>query len=127
MKSVENNKRKKKESKNYTDVLLEEMHSDIKLIAEGQVGIQRQLDEFKGEMYGFRDEMLEFKRDTKSSFRQIFEYLSRIEDEVVEIKEDLRKNYERKGWDKEWRMTIEKRLERIEKVLADKKPVRSGA
>jgi DNA repair exonuclease SbcCD ATPase subunit len=76
---------------------------------------------FKDEMHSFKDEMLDFKRDTKNSLQQVLEYLSRIEDEIVEIKEDLRNNYEKKGWDKDWRMAIEKRLERIEKALTKKK------
>lgn len=122
MKKIDNKKIKKK-AEDYVAVLLERVHSDIKLIAEGQIGVQRQLDEFKDEMHSFKDEMLEFKQDTKSGFRQIFEYLSRIEDEIMEIKEDLRDNYERKGWDKKWREAIEKRLEKIEKSLVDKKMI----
>lgn len=102
-----------KKADNYTAVLLEKMHDDIKLVAEGQVVVQRQLDEFKGEMH-------EFKEDTKSSFKSILEYLSRMEDEIMEIKEDLKNNYERKGWDKEWRDMIERKLEKIEKTLVSK-------
>lgn len=102
-----------KKTGNYTAVLLEKMHDDIKLVAEGQTAVQRQLDEFK-------DEMHEFKEDTKSSFKSILDYLSRIEDEIMEIKEDLKNNYERKGWDKEWRNMIENKLEKIEKTLVSK-------
>lgn len=113
-KTNKSKKVKRKKPKNYTDVLLEKMHDDIKLIAEGQGGIQRQLDEFKNEMY-------EFKKDTKSSFKSILEYLSRIEDEVMEVRKELKDNYEKKGWDKEWRISIEKRLEKIEKALPGNK------
>jgi len=113
LKSSKTKKVQKKKTENYDKVLLERMHDDIKLIAEGQVGIQRQLDALTDRVCGFED-------DTKSNFKLFFEHLSRIEDEIMEIKDDLKNNYERKGWDKKWREVIEKRLEKIEKILVNK-------
>jgi len=113
IKSVKIKKSPKKKTGNYDTVLLEQMHDDIKLIAEGQTGIQRQLDELRTDVCGF-------KSDTESNFKLFFSHLSNIEDEIMEIKDDLKNNYEKKGWDKKWRETIEKKLERIEKILADK-------
>lgn len=113
IKSAKIKKSPKKKSENYNSVLLERMHDDIKLIAEGQVGIQRRLD-------GVESEIACFKEETENNFKLFFEHLSRIEDEIMEIKNDLKDNYEKKGWDKKWREAIEKRLEKMEKILVNK-------
>ncbi len=55
--------------------------------------------------------------DIDSNFQTVFAYLSRIEDEILEIKKDLKENYERKGWDIKWRKMIETKLEKLEKAV----------
>lgn len=59
-------------------VMLENMRDDIKLIAEGQMGIYEKLDEINGRL-----------DENKSDHEAIMEYLSRLEDEMMDIKERL--------------------------------------
>ena len=120
-------------------VLIEDFNNKIGIMSEGQQAIRDDLKEFKGEMYEFRDEMHEFKnemhefkrdteanfnsfkKDTDSNFVSVREYLSRIEDELMEIKAELaiRKKFELVS--KDWMDAMEKRVMKIEAQLQKKK------
>jgi capsule polysaccharide export protein KpsE/RkpR len=104
-------------------VLIEDFNNKIDLMAEGQQAIREELSEFKGEMYCFRDEMYGFKKDTGSNFVSLREYLSHIEDELMEIKADLaiRKKFE--AVNKDWMKAMEKRIIKIEAQLQKNKMV----
>lgn len=80
-----------------------------------------EMHSFKGEMYIFRDEMYGFKRDTESNFKFLREYLSRIEDELMEIKAELviRKKFETETSD--WMKEMEKRVIKLEAQLQQRK------
>lgn len=136
-------------------VVLERVEDQIKLVAEGQVSLRESMDrrfdevDEKFEAIDMRfigvdrrfdgiDEKFEaidekFKNiDEKfegvdNNFQSVFGYLSRIEDEIGEIREDLKNNYERKGWDVDWRKMMENRLERIEAVLIGRKTTKNQA
>lgn len=129
-------------------MVLEKMDDSIKLVIEGQMGIQRQLDEFKDETHAeFRAVEVNFKKvfgklnehdrkfeevDTNfkkvfgkfsehdSKFETAFEYLSRIDDEITEIKNKMAKT----DWKEMSRSEFEginRRLEKIENDLAKHK------
>lgn len=98
-------------------VLIEDFNSKVGLLAEGQQAIREDLREFKDEMYGFRDEMHNFKQDTEANFRSLREYLSRIEDELMDIKAELAISKQFELTTKDWIKTMEKRVVRIETQL----------
>jgi predicted nucleic acid-binding Zn-ribbon protein len=105
-------------------VLIEDFNSKVGLLAEGQQAIREDLREFKDEMYGFRDEMYgfrdemhNFKQDTEANFRSLREYLSRIEDELMDIKAELAISKQFELTTKDWIKTMEKRVVRIETQL----------
>lgn len=126
-------------------VLLEAVHDDVKIIAEGHSVLNKKIDdnhkalnekidtfkfemtefkqdmtEFKQEMTEFKQDMLEFKNDTKSSFQTIFNHLSGIDDELKSIKSELAelKAILDKKADKERLLDLERRVILLEKELA---------
>ncbi len=68
-------------------VVLEDMRENIKLLAEGQVSLRQEMCQ------GFSDarkELDEFNVETRDNFKIVFEYLSRIDDELADIKSELK-------------------------------------
>ncbi|MFA6183792.1 MAG: hypothetical protein WC682_01680 [Parcubacteria group bacterium] len=129
-KFVAKNKKESKKSYDKDEVLVmfESLQDSIGFLAEGQQSIKDELtsfkDEmyiFKDEMYSFRDEMYIFKKQTEDNFGAVFKYLSSLEDEVMEIRADLKKNKENKSASKKWMQGIEKRLTQLEKKLVVKR------
>lgn len=59
-------------------VMLENIHDDIKFIAEGHSGLVNSIEEIK-------TDLSEFKEDTAKKFKTVFEYFSRIDDELIDI------------------------------------------
>ncbi len=82
-------------------VILEDIKGKFDLLAEGQEGIRR--------------EIKEFRREVDSRFNQVLEYLSRVEDELMEVKNDLKALKEKP--DKEEFIKLEKRVATLEKKL----------
>lgn len=85
-------------------VVLEDMRNQLNLSFELQQATNKKLD-------GFMDE-------TRENFKAVFVYLSRVEDDLAEIKQ-LKKEVaqikkEQKA-DKEWIRRVERRLEKLEK------------
>lgn len=108
-------------------VLMEHMQDDIKAIAEGHSGLQRGIDNLnegqlrlEKRMDSLESRFDRFELETKNNFQVVFEYLSRIDDQLADIKKDLETNYEKKGWDAKWRKSIEDRIEKVEKLLKNK-------
>jgi uncharacterized phage infection (PIP) family protein YhgE len=119
-------------------VILEDMRDEIKIVAEGHSVLQngiyelskelggelsnfgKELTSVKKELTSFRKEFNEFRNDTKDNFKILFEYLSRIDDEISDIKNELKNNYKKKGWDVKWRKAIEERVEKMEKMMKGK-------
>ncbi|EKE21734.1 MAG: hypothetical protein ACD_7C00143G0006 [uncultured bacterium] len=143
MPSKVSDKNKKESKKSYGKdevlVMFESLRDDISILAEGQQAIKDELTEFKGEMYSFKDEMYtfkeetnnnfevlrndldNFKEETNNNFKAMFEYLSRMEDDVAEIKAELNSKKDSEKISKKWMNEIEKRLSQLEKKLVDKR------
>ena len=86
-------------------VVLEQINSKIDLLVEGHQGLNERLERFEA--------------DTNSNFKSVFEYLSRIEDEMMEVKEgikDLKKTLTQKA-DLERLLALEKRVQKVEESL----------
>jgi len=128
-------------------VMFESLKNDIQIIAEGQSSLSERFDNFRDEMYGFKDEMYGFKdemcgfrdemygfrdemygfrdemygfRDeTKNNFKVVFEYLSRIDDELQDIKKEIKeiKIILDKKAEIKIVLDLEKRVEKLEKEL----------
>ena len=121
-KNKEKNRTKGEAMRDQYTVVLERVETKVDLLAEGQSSLRQ-------EMYG-RFESLEgrfesFQTETRNNFKKVFEYLSRIEDELVEVKnkaEKLEKNKIDKN-DKEYLslvkkvLSMDKDLNRIKVIL----------
>ena len=92
---TDNNKKRKKDisEDRYTNVILEEMNDNIKILAEGQVAFRDDLADFKKDTrQNFKllsQELTDFKVDTKQNFDLVFKYLAGIEDELADVKREL--------------------------------------
>ena len=96
--------RKKAEVKRdqYT-VVLEDVRRQFGVMKEGFSGMHRRFDkldkkvdnnhkeflEFRNEMTDFKSEMTDFKSETNGNFKAVFEYLSKIDDEIQSIELDI--------------------------------------
>jgi len=107
-------KKTKNKEKSFSEssvkVLLEDIRGEIKLVAEGQAGLRQEMNK---KFDGLQKEMNEGFADMRSSFKSIFEYLSRVEDELVEIEVELR-NFKKVKVDYG---SLEKRIAAIEQKL----------
>jgi DNA repair ATPase RecN len=96
--------------KDHFEVLLENMNDNIKLVAEGQVA--------------FRDEInqrfTDFQQETRDNFKTVFGYLSRIDNELQDIKNSLKRLDETK-LDKGEFDDLAKRVARLERELEEYK------
>jgi phage shock protein A len=59
--------------------ILERMEDGIKVVAEGVIGVQRQLDGLTDEVHSFRDDMYSFRAETNARFEQIDARFERVE------------------------------------------------
>jgi len=121
-------KKKKATSQNQFGVILEDINGKFDLIVEGQKASEQKLER-KIESSGIKlerkidelnAEFVEFRKDTESNFKQVFHYLSRIEDELMSIKTeiaDIKKTLTQKE-DKDRVALLEKRVEKLERQLA---------
>jgi|SRR3972149_11692327 len=100
-------------TENQFGVVLEKMNSNIELVLEGHVALDKKIDDFK-------EEMMEFKHDTESNFKTVFKYLSNIDDELKSIKfdiADIKKTLSQKA-DLERVARLEDRVAILERRLA---------
>jgi len=118
----------KNREKDYNAVILERMHDDIKVIAEGQIVLReemnRRFDERKKDFDDFKEEtrgnfrvLFEFKKETEENFEIVFKELSFIEAEIKDIKNSL-KILEKNKADIEVVKDLIERVEKLEKELA---------
>ncbi|EKD58656.1 MAG: hypothetical protein ACD_56C00077G0007 [uncultured bacterium] len=68
-----------------------------------------------------RDELREFRVETKNNFSAVFEYLSKIDDELADIREELEKRKKTENIDKNWLEKFEQRLKKAEDQLRKQK------
>lgn len=128
-------------------LLLEHLNDNITIIAEGQSITDRKVDRISEELSALNEKFLvldgkvfaldgrvsslqgdfiEFKSETKSNFKTVFEYLSRIDDEVEDIKKKLDKmdknSIKREEFEKlqERVYSLEKQIAQYKMILKDK-------
>ena len=140
---------KKTYSEDYVGAMLEEIRSDFKVFGEGLNGVQKSLNDFKAEteanfetLFRFRDEtkanfetLFEFRDETKANFEKLFEfkaetkdnfsttldYLSRIDDEITDIRAELEKGKKAGKMEESWFKKIEQRVLIVERQLKGQK------
>ncbi|MEI6588082.1 MAG: hypothetical protein WCO05_03985 [Candidatus Moraniibacteriota bacterium] len=93
-------------------VILEDMRDGIKLLAEGQTGLQRQLDEVKVDARSFRDEMYRFRAETNARFDQMDAGFDQMNAEFKEVKANQKITLEHL-------FNIEERIEALEKEVRE--------
>lgn len=105
--------------KNFTEsevgALVEHFDESLKLIAEGQVSFREDVKRDFGKVW---TEMISMKQEMRSNFKTVFEYLSRIDDELAEIKARLKKLDEAKVDRKEFNI-LERRLAEAERAIEE--------
>jgi len=140
---------KKTYSEDYVGAILEEIRSDFKVFGEGLSVVQRGLDEVKDDLstvkedlnmfkletranfktlFEFRDEttanfkkVFEFKAETKDNFSTTLNYLSRIDDEITDIRAELEKGKKAGKMEESWFKKIEQRVSIVEKQLKNQR------
>ena len=75
-----------KKTENQMMVLLEDIRDQVKIVAEGHVGLDKKIDSVHNEL---KNEIQSFKHDTESNFKTVFQHFSNIEDELKTIKMEI--------------------------------------
>jgi hypothetical protein len=119
-------------------VLVENLGDQVKLVAEGNLmlrqtmegrfdvlegrfdSLEGRFDSLEGRFDVLEGRFDSLEGDMHSSFKMIIEYLSRIEDEIAEIKIDFKRLEENKA-DKETLISFEKRIAKVERELEEYK------
>jgi predicted nucleic acid-binding Zn-ribbon protein len=137
-KIIENNR-----SSDQFTVVLEDINSKFSLVLEQFSGLNNKIDNnhqeflefkdemidfrsemiaFKGEMTDFKGEMTDFRKQTNENFSVVMEYLSRIDEEIQDMKvesRNLRETLKKKA-DLDKLEGFERRLLAVEKILRAK-------
>ena len=71
------------DKKEYLEVIAESINEKFEVIIEGQQALNQKFDKLE-------ENLDEFKEETGSNFKTIFGYLIKIDDEITEIKEELK-------------------------------------
>ena len=113
-------------SRDRQTVVLEDMNSRLALMLEQFSGLHKKIDKNHQEFLGFRDQtnenfkkIGEFRKETGENFSVVMEYLTRIDDEIQDMKKELkilRETLKEKA-DLDKLAGFEKRLLRVEKIL----------
>ncbi len=61
---------------------------NISILEESHQALKNKMD---GKFDGLEQRFDKFEKETGDNFRSVFEYLSRIEDEIVDIKQGLKR------------------------------------
>lgn len=83
--------------------ILERLEEKMDLMLENNISLRESLDTFKVE--------------TKNNFSVAMEYLSRIDDELSNIREELEERKKTENIDKNWMEKIERRLAKAEEQI----------
>lgn len=118
---------------------MKDVRDEIKIVAEGQIELRQELkkdindlrgelksdisdlrSELKGDISGLRNELKgdisDLRDEMRSNFKTVFEYLSKIDEEIQEIKLELQTLKESK-LDKALYFALEKRVLKMEKQV----------
>ncbi len=102
-------------------VVLEDMNSKMDLLVDGYKVLDEKNDrahqELSGKIDSNHQEFLNFRKETNDNFKIVFEYLSRIDDELHNLKIEIKelKNSLSKKADLERLDDMEKRVINVEK------------
>jgi hypothetical protein len=125
-------KNKKKEdsvfSGNQVMMMLEQVMDNISILAESHQalknkmdgkfdGLEQRFDGLEQRFDGLEQRFDKFEKETGDNFRSVFEYLSRIEDEIVDIKQELKRLQKNKA-DRNEVLDLMRRVEVLEKKIA---------
>jgi predicted nucleic acid-binding Zn-ribbon protein len=115
---------KNKLTQNHSGVLLEEMNSKIDIILEGHTGLNKKIDtkidglreEMNSKFDNLHGEMNSRFDEVNSNFKTVFGYLSKIDDELQDIKSELAqiKSKLSKKSDLDYVKKLEQRMNKIE-------------
>ena len=104
--------------------VIEDVNSKFDFLVEGFSGLKGQIENLDKKIDGnhqefleFRDEMIGFRKETDDNFKAVFEYLSKIDDEIQSVKleiENLKSELSRKS-DLDKLLQLEKRVIVLEK------------
>ena len=109
-------------------ILLERIEDKIGLVSEGHSILERKIDGLDSRMDKLDSRMekmdskidrIELKMD--EGFKLVLSHLSGLDKEFMELKNDLKDNYEKKGHDAVWKKAIEERVGKLEKLLMAKR------
>ncbi len=119
---------KKTYSEDYVGAILEEIRSDFKVFGEGLSVVQRGLDEVKADLSLFKAEtrgnfakVFEFQTEAKDNLSTTLEYLSKIDDEITDIRAELEKGKKAGKMEESWFKKIEQRVLIVERQLKGQK------
>ena len=103
-------------------ILLENVNDNIKILAEGQAGLDQRMGGLDQKMDGLEKNLSQridgLEQEMRDSFKSILQYLSRIEDEIMEIKEEIRGLREKK-LDKERFFVLENQFKVMRKDIRE--------
>ena len=102
--------------------LLENLDGSIKILAEGQDLLRCGVEDFKKETKNRFDalerDLMVFKIETGKNFKTVLDYLSRIDDELADIKAKLKKIDETKIERQEFNLVLQ-RLSNAEQAIEE--------
>jgi hypothetical protein len=91
--------------------ILEESHQALKNKMDGKFdGLEQRFD-------GLEQRFDRFEKETGDNFKSVFEYLSRVENEIVDIKQELKRLQKNKA-DRNKVLDLMRRVEVLEKKIA---------
>lgn len=73
----------------YFGVILEDINSKFDVIKEGHLDLSEQIKKLDQKVDRNHKEFVEFRSETESNFKTVFELLSNIDDELKDIKSEL--------------------------------------
>ncbi len=114
-------------SENQFGVILEDINSKLGLVVEGHVALDKKIDDFKEEFVEFKRDtesnfktIFEFQKDTESNFKTVLQHLLNIDKELEFIKSEIseiKKTLTQKA-DLNRVAILEERVARLERQLA---------
>lgn len=125
MKKIEKQKvnKKPKTTESQFGVILEDINSKLNLIVEGHQSLDDRMGNLENKFDNFKDEMYEFRDETRNNFKTVLGYLMKIDEEIVSIKSEiseLKKSLSNKV-DLERVVNLELRVQKLELLLSQKR------
>lgn len=98
------------------DMVLEDINEKFSFLVESHSALNKKIDGFYSEL---RNELINFRGETKANFKAVFEYLSRIDDEIQSVKSEIAELKEslKKKTDQDKLLKLEKRVIILEKEV----------